>query len=43
MGDLMETLLTYRSRALIYVLVLLGIVLAIYSAVGKVDILVTAP
>src|SRR5262245_34390958 len=43
LGDIMETLPTYRSRAFIYLLVLLAVVLVIYSAFGKVDILVSAP
>jgi multidrug efflux pump subunit AcrA (membrane-fusion protein) len=43
MGDLMETLPTYRSRTLIYVLVLLGVVLTVYAALSPVDIIVTAP
>lgn len=43
MGDIMETLPTYRSRALIYLLVLLAVALTVYAAFGKVDMIVSAP
>lgn len=42
-GDILETLPTYRSRGLVYLLIGLAVTLTVYAAVGKVDIIVSAP